>query len=99
MIFFPLGINKVFLILINVFGCSLVQLIFLVSLFYFLRFPPYFPLFSTHLHLLPLIHLLLFKGLPGHPGLRPLHHVLHDLLQGVQSLKGGADREGGVETH
>lgn len=42
--------------------------------------------------------LFLFKHLPGHPGRGPLHPVLHQLLQGVPPLQGGADREGGLET-
>lgn len=47
-----------------------------------------------------ILNLLFFsKHLPGHPGRGALHPLLHQLLQGVPPLQGGADREGGMETH
>lgn len=39
----------------------------------------------------------LSQDLHGRAGLRHYHHVLHDLLSGLQPPERGADREGGVE--
>lgn len=55
---------------------------------------------AVGLFLILILNLLFFfKHLPGPPGRGALHPVLHQLLQGVPPLQGGADGEGGMETH